>query len=173
MKLLPNALSSSCYFGTHKLNAVCLIMQFSHFSILWMCYFLLWSLAASCSRRRRSQVCVLQLVLWIRPMTDTSYKPAISQHQGGTASLTTRRLNGAAVKTMQESQRKILFFFSSLRTVFLLSLKLMLYAVVIWVILCSKWIWTLGWCRVHLQVYTCLSWIFTFQTCLGCFCFFS
>lgn len=44
-----------------------------------------------CSKRRgTSQVCVLQLVLWIRPMTDTSYKPAISQHQGGTAPLPTR-----------------------------------------------------------------------------------
>lgn len=45
----------------------------------------------SSSRRPASQVCVLQLVLWIRPMTDTSYYPAISQHQGGTAPLPTRR----------------------------------------------------------------------------------
>lgn len=44
-----------------------------------------------CSKRRCAcQVCVLQLVLWIRPMTDTSYKPAISQHQGGTVPLPTR-----------------------------------------------------------------------------------
>lgn len=42
------------------------------------------------SRRPASQVCVLQLVLWIRPMTDTSYNPAISQHQGGTVPLPTR-----------------------------------------------------------------------------------
>lgn len=44
----------------------------------------------SSSRRPASQVCVLQLVLWIRPMTDISYNPAISQHQGGTAPLPTR-----------------------------------------------------------------------------------
>lgn len=37
-----------------------------------------------------SQVCVLQLVLWIRPMPHTCYNPAISQHQGGTAPLPTR-----------------------------------------------------------------------------------
>lgn len=44
-----------------------------------------------CSKQRGAcQVCVLQLVLWIRPMTHTSYKPAISQHQGGTVPLPSR-----------------------------------------------------------------------------------
>lgn len=46
---------------------------------------------SSVTRRSASQVCVPQLVLWIRPMTHTSYKPAISQHQGGPAPLPTRR----------------------------------------------------------------------------------
>lgn len=46
---------------------------------------------SSVTRRSASQVCVPQLVLWIRPMTHTSYNPAISQHQGGPAPLPTRR----------------------------------------------------------------------------------
>lgn len=65
-------------------------------SLLQRLFFCTTSLVCVCfntssSRRPASQVCVLQLVLWIRPMTDTSYNPAISQHQGGTAPLPTRR----------------------------------------------------------------------------------
>ncbi len=38
------------------------------------------------------EVCVLQLVLWIRPMSHVCDKPAISQHQGGTTPLPTNEL---------------------------------------------------------------------------------
>lgn len=48
------------------------------------------------TRRPASQVCVPQLVLWIRPTTDTSYNPAISQHQGGPAPQPTRRRPAAS-----------------------------------------------------------------------------
>lgn len=52
-----------------------------------------------------SQVCVLQLVLWIRPMPHTRYNPAISQHQGGTAPLPTRR-QGQATSSFEEPKIK-------------------------------------------------------------------
>lgn len=56
------------------------------------------------SRRPASQVCVLQLVLWIRPMTDTSYNPAISQHQGGTVPLPTRRRTHSVLQYLLEKR---------------------------------------------------------------------
>ena len=59
--------------------------------LYWLLCFLSFNTSSNRRRASLSQVCVLQLVLWIRPMTDTSYYPAISQHQGGTAPLPTRR----------------------------------------------------------------------------------
>lgn len=67
----------------HLHNCVCYTCIYVYECV--MCWRPRWT-----NRGAASQVCVLQLVLWIRPMTNTSENPAISQHQGGTAPLTTR-----------------------------------------------------------------------------------
>lgn len=76
---------TSSPLGTQE---ICLYVE-GNFS-LWL-HLVFTSCPLRCTQRQKTQlrVCALQLVLWIRPITDTSYNPAISQHQGGTTPLST------------------------------------------------------------------------------------
>ena len=90
------------------------------FKLEYICLHLRWMSCSSlisappAAAEDLPSVCVPQLVLWIRPMTNTFYKPAISQHQGGTAPLTSRLMSPYVTKLLgwdRDCKKKCLYLF--------------------------------------------------------------